>query len=90
MLAGGLYYHGAHAVLMAYDVTNSNSFENVETWNDKFDDRDEEGIQTVPKVITHNPPIDIDTVKVLVGCKSDMEDTRQVRRMTRHQFLCSQ
>ena len=64
MISGGLYYHGAHAVIIAYDVTNKKTFENVEKWNDKFDDRDTEGI---------------DTVKVLVGCKSDLEDIRQVK-----------
>jgi GTPase SAR1 family protein len=60
---GGLYYHGAHAVIIAYDVTNRNTFENIERWNDKFDDRDKEGVETV---------------KVLVGCKSDLDDLRQV------------
>ena len=48
---------------MAYDVTNRNTFDNIETWNDKFDAREKE---------------DIDTVKVLVGCKSDLEEMRQV------------
>ena len=62
---GGLYYHGAHAVIIAYDVTNKKTFENIDNWNDKFDDRDKE---------------DVDTVKVLVGCKSDLEDARQARR----------
>ena len=62
---GGLYYHGAHAVIMAYDVTSKNTFDNIDTWNDKFDERDVEGV---------------DSVKVLVGCKSDLEDARQASR----------
>ena len=44
-------------------MTNRNTFENIERWNDKFDDRDKEGVETV---------------KVLVGCKSDLDDLRQV------------
>eukprot|EP00092_Neocalanus_flemingeri_P033262 GFUD01036173.1.p1 GENE.GFUD01036173.1~~GFUD01036173.1.p1 ORF type:complete len:297 (+),score=103.39 GFUD01036173.1:157-1047(+) len=60
---GGLYYHGAHAVIIAYDVSNKKTFENVQKWNNKFDDRDTE---------------DINTVKVLVGCKSDLEDMREI------------
>lgn len=60
---GGLYYHGAHAVIVAYDVTQKNTFDNIPKWCRKFEDRDSEGI---------------DTVKVLVGCKSDMVDRREV------------
>eukprot|EP00092_Neocalanus_flemingeri_P068104 GFUD01083172.1.p1 GENE.GFUD01083172.1~~GFUD01083172.1.p1 ORF type:complete len:297 (-),score=107.85 GFUD01083172.1:40-930(-) len=60
---GGLYYHGAHAVIIAYDVTSKKTFENVQKWNDKFDDKDTE---------------DINTVKVLVGCKSDLENMREI------------
>ena len=76
---GGLYYHGAHAVVIAYDVTRRSTFDNIETWNDKFDDRDTEG--DTAHVYTNLSVgvlcAGIDTVKVLVGCKSDLDDQRQ-------------
>ena len=61
--AGGLFYHGAQAVVFTYDITNKKTFDNIERWKDKF----EENIRG------HG-----DVTRVLVGCKADRTD-REVR-----------
>merc|ERR1711936_1548429 len=65
---GSLYYRGAQAVLLTFDITNKKSFENVEKWKEKWDSRqlgEEE---------------DTEPVSVLVGCKADLDQMRQVSR----------
>jgi len=60
---GSLYYHGAHAVIITYDITSRRTFESIPRWCRKFEERDTEGIETV---------------KVLLGCKKDLENLREV------------
>jgi len=64
---GSLYYRGAQAVLLTFDITNKNSFENVEKWKEKWDCR-------------QSGEEDSEPVRVLVGCKTDLEDMREVTR----------
>ena len=64
---GSLYYRGAHAVLLTYDITNKKTFNSVERWREKFDGRHS------------SEQDDVDLHTVLVGCKSDLDQLRQVR-----------
>jgi len=61
--AGQLYYHGANAVMIAYDITNKASFENINKWKEKFEEKNEE---------------ESGLIKLLVGCKADLENRREV------------
>ena len=61
--AGQLYYHGANAVMIAYDITNKASFENINKWKEKFEEKKEE---------------ESGVIKLLVGCKADLENKREV------------
>lgn len=60
---GSLYYHGAHAVIVTYDISKRTTFDSIPRWCRKFEDRDTQGV---------------DTVRVLVGCKSDLDNQREV------------
>ena len=68
MLAGSLYYRGAQAVLLTFDITNKKTFDNVEKWREKWEER------------LSGEEEDTEPVMVLVGCKTDLEDMREVRR----------
>ncbi len=57
------YYRGAHGVIIVYDVTNQQSFNDVKTWMTEVD-RYKNASQT--------------TVKILVGNKSDLVAKRVV------------
>lgn len=59
---GGMYYNGAQAAIFTYDITNKKTLESLPRWIQKFDDRNEGN----------------DSVKVIVGCKSDLEERRVV------------
>jgi len=63
---GEMYYRGAHAHLIAYDITNSSSFSSIPSWLNK--------ISNVSK--------DDKRMIVFVGCKSDLESDRQVEKDT--------
>ena len=63
MMIGSLYYHGADAVILVYDVTDKKTFDNIDKWRHKFEERPDHS--------------DI-TVKVLVGCKADLDSEREV------------
>merc|ERR1711936_1158726 len=65
---GSLYYRGAQAVLLTFDITNKKSFENVEKWREKWEER------------LSGEEEDTEPVMVLVGCKTDLEDMREVSR----------
>lgn len=58
------YYRGAHGVVLVYDVTRTDSFENLEQW--------------LKEVQLYSPNNGESVVKLLVGNKIDME--RQVDR----------
>ena len=74
MMSGSLYYHGADAVILVYDITDRKTFDNIERWRDKFEDR---------------PDHDDGTVKVLVGCKADLgeDNQREVSIASRRPFV---
>ena len=63
---GSLYYRGAHAVVLTYDITNRKTFDNVERWKEKFDGRHS------------SEQDDAELLTVLVGCKTDLDHQRQV------------
>ena len=63
IFAGNMYYHGAQAVIISYDLTNRKTFENVGNWKQKFEE---------------NIPDHDRLTKVLVGCKNDLEENREV------------
>jgi Ras-related protein Rab-18 len=53
------YYRGAHGVILVYDVTRTDSFENLEQW--------------LKEVCTYTPGNGESVVKLLVGNKCDLE-----------------
>ena len=57
------YYRGAQGIIIVYDVTDRETFDNVRTWISEIEKYSQAGV-----------------CKILVGNKSDMEDTRQVTR----------
>merc|ERR1719219_2527568 len=59
---GSLYYRGANAVVVTYDITNRKTFDSVEKWREKFEDRQ------------RSEQDDVDPQTVRVGCKTDLED----------------
>ena len=58
------FYKGTHCLLICYDVTNKTSFENIDKWAAE----------------SNNYPENKGMLKVLVGCKVDLEDERQVSK----------
>jgi len=62
---GSMYYNGAKAVIFTYDITQKKTFDSLPLWRQKFDDRNEGNGGS-------------DCVRVLVGCKSDLEEEREV------------
>ena len=56
------YYNGSHGAIIAYDVTNKESFENVKTW--------------ITELRTHLELSNL--VVMLIGNKTDLENQRQV------------
>uniref|UniRef100_A0A8C6UJ17 Ras-related protein Rab-28 n=1 Tax=Neogobius melanostomus TaxID=47308 RepID=A0A8C6UJ17_9GOBI len=69
------YIYGAHGVLLVYDITNSQSFENLEDWFTMVKKANEES--DVPPVIS------------LVGNKIDLEHMRTVKA-DKHQRFCQE
>jgi len=59
---GSMYYHGAKAVIFTYDITQKRTFDSLPRWRQKFEERNE----------------GTDCVRVLVGCKADLEEEREV------------
>eukprot|EP00557_Chaetoceros_sp_GSL56_P010940 CAMPEP_0176477276 /NCGR_PEP_ID=MMETSP0200_2-20121128/527_1 /TAXON_ID=947934 /ORGANISM="Chaetoceros sp., Strain GSL56" /LENGTH=227 /DNA_ID=CAMNT_0017873057 /DNA_START=701 /DNA_END=1382 /DNA_ORIENTATION=- len=60
------YYRGAQGVVMVYDVTRRDSFENLEQW--------------LKEVKLYSPGNGEGVVKLLVGNKIDLKDNRKVSR----------
>eukprot|EP00002_Diphylleia_rotans_P026091 TRINITY_DN5187_c0_g2_i1.p1 TRINITY_DN5187_c0_g2~~TRINITY_DN5187_c0_g2_i1.p1 ORF type:complete len:208 (+),score=50.76 TRINITY_DN5187_c0_g2_i1:59-682(+) len=58
------YYRGAHGVILVYDVTRRETFDNIKTW-----------MKEVDSYSTH-----ADIVKIVVGNKVDKEAVREVTR----------
>ena len=56
------YYKGAHGIILVYDITDRQSFKDIETWLAEVDKYGNENV-----------------VKLLVGNKSDLEASRQVK-----------
>ncbi|XP_048825845.1 ras-related protein Rab-28 isoform X2 [Brienomyrus brachyistius] len=69
------YIYGAQGVLLVYDITNYQSFENLEDW-----------LGMVKKV---NEDSDAQPVVALVGNKTDLEHMRTVKA-DRHQRFCQE
>ncbi|CAI5652734.1 unnamed protein product [Oreochromis niloticus] len=69
------YVYGAHGVLLVYDITNYQSFENLEDWFSMVKKANEES--------------DIQPVISLVGNKIDMEHMRTVKS-DKHQRFCQE
>ena len=65
-IEGQLYYTGAHAVIIAYDITNKTTFANTDKWRERVEERNEDNKD--------------DIVHVLVGCKADLEHLREVKK----------
>ena len=63
---GYSFYRGADCCALVYDLTNANSFENIDKWKNGF--------------IEHAAPHDPATFPfILIGNKSDLEDNRIVQ-----------
>lgn len=56
------YYKGAHGIILVYDITDRQSFKDIENWLAEVDKYGNENV-----------------VKLLVGNKSDLEASRQVK-----------
>ncbi|XP_056626219.1 ras-related protein Rab-28 [Triplophysa dalaica] len=69
------YIYGAQGVLLVYDITNSQSFENLEDW-----------LNMVRKT---NEESDTQPVISLIGNKIDLEHMRTVK-MEKHQRFCQE
>ncbi|XP_063350438.1 ras-related protein Rab-28 isoform X4 [Pelmatolapia mariae] len=69
------YVYGAHGVLLVYDITNYQSFENLEDWFSMVKKANEES--------------DIQPVISLVGNKIDLEHMRTVKS-DKHQRFCQE
>ncbi|KAF0039955.1 hypothetical protein F2P81_008190 [Scophthalmus maximus] len=69
------YVYGAHGVLLVYDITNYQSFENLEDWFSMMKKANEES--------------DIQPVVSLVGNKIDLEHMRTVKA-DKHQRFCQE
>jgi len=64
------YYRGAQGIILIYDITNRESFDNLKNW-----------LKEVNLYATYT-----DTVKLLVGNKIDLEAKRQVSEEAGEQF----
>jgi Ras-related protein Rab-18 len=60
------YYRGAHGVVLVYDVTRTDSFENLEQW--------------LKEVELYSPNNGESVIKLLVGNKVDLDDKIKVER----------
>ncbi|XP_077957790.1 ras-related protein Rab-28 isoform X2 [Gasterosteus aculeatus] len=69
------YIYGAHGVLLVYDITNHQSFENLEDWFSMVKKANEES--------------EIQPVVSLIGNKIDMEHMRTVKA-DKHQRFCQE
>ncbi|KAI3351561.1 hypothetical protein L3Q82_020395 [Scortum barcoo] len=69
------YVYGAHGLLLVYDITNYQSFENLEDWFSMVKKANEES--------------DIQPVVALVGNKIDLEHMRTVKA-DKHQRFCQE
>ncbi|XP_076844137.1 LOW QUALITY PROTEIN: ras-related protein Rab-28 [Brachyhypopomus gauderio] len=69
------YVYGAQGVLLVYDITNSQSFENLEDWYNMVKKANEES--------------DVQPVIALVGNKTDLEHMRMVK-VDKHQRFCQE
>ncbi|XP_063043910.1 ras-related protein Rab-28 isoform X2 [Engraulis encrasicolus] len=69
------YIYGAQGVLLVYDITNYQSFENLEDW-----------FGTLKKA---NEEAEVQPVVILVGNKTDLEHMRTVK-VDKHQRFCQE
>lgn len=70
------YIFGAHAVILCYDITNSESFENLEDWYRKV----KQSFTTKDGVETELP------LCVLLGNKIDLDHLRAVKESKSSRF----
>merc|ERR1712096_467185 len=62
---GVAFYRGSDCCVLVYDITNTKSFETLESWREEF--------------LVHAPPKDQDSFPfVLIGNKLDKEDDRKI------------
>ena len=55
------YYKGAHGIIVTYDVTDKESYKNIDNWMNEVEKHASDNVS-----------------RILVGNKSDLEDSRQV------------
>ena len=55
-----MYYKGAHAILIAFDLSNAESFESLVKWLDDVEEN-----STIPNAL-----------KIIVGLKSDLDSQK--------------
>ncbi|KAJ5077385.1 ras-related protein rab-13 [Anaeramoeba ignava] len=64
------YYRGAHGIILVYDITNEESFENIEeNWMTSIKENANENVKTI-----------------LIGNKCDLEEKRQVSKEKGKEF----
>ena len=83
------YYRGAHGVIIVYDVTDRDTFENVRTWIEEIDsncEEEEEKQQQKAKngstrSLNSEPTLKVPFInRILVGNKSDLKNEIQISR----------
>ena len=67
----GKYIYGAHAILLTYDITNFESFQNLEDWK---------------KMVDKNATKDSPPILLLVGSKLDLVHLRTVKHDAHQKF----
>lgn len=65
-----VYYRGAHGVMLCYDITDMQSFDQLEEWLME--------INNTSNSSNSNNSCNNNIIKLVVGNKSDLEDERQV------------
>lgn len=64
------YYRGSHGIIIAFDITDQESFNNVKLWMNEIER------------YSNNPNI----IRILVGCKTDLESKRVIQYQTAKDF----
>lgn len=61
------YYHGAMGVVIVYDITDENSFQNVKSWADQVN---KHGVKNISKILLGNKSdsADAERVSALISC----------------------
>jgi len=63
---GEMYYRGASAAVVVYDITRESTFKNIPKWINRLQER--------------GASVDEESKLVIVGCKGDLDNERQVSR----------